>query len=436
NTVELNSAVDVEFENVTIYAGTYGLRARGTGPLKFVNSAIHGNIPPWGFRVENSLHGASPAQQAPFAVPEGTSYPGRNVARLNTHAVLVTEGSYEFEVFYYPHNHDREIAYSEFTDGHDGIYLSGHGVRFHHNHVHRFQDDAIYLSAPSPWHNDDIHIYQNLIRHVGMAFGMHTRGCPEGRIYIYRNICDQREGVNWHRPSDKDPRGHVFSNLPLVIHGRKFLGSESIYVYHNLFVSPNRGGSLAYGALTARNHESTSRWVMNNIMVYLPTANRQWPFRGGGLRGNPSPLSSDIILDGNIHWCPDPKVPVPENFMERIRQVEGGDFASRYPHAWETQGQAVDPEFTAFSTDPTAVNDYHLRPDSPAIGAGARLPALLEQTGTGDERIGSLPDVEAYRSAKERRPDVGPVPFGVKQLNVGRHGHVDALRFTPSQAPR
>jgi hypothetical protein len=149
--VELNSGVDLAFDNVTVFAGAYGLRARGTGPLTFVHSAIHGNIPPWGFRVENSLHGPGPAQQAPFAVPDGAENPGRNVARLNTHAVLVTEGSYEFEIFYFPYNHDWEIAYSEFTDGHDGIYLSGHTVRFHHNHVHRFQDDAIYLSSPSPW---------------------------------------------------------------------------------------------------------------------------------------------------------------------------------------------------------------------------------------------------------------------------------------------
>ena len=38
------------------------------------------------------------------------------------HALVVTEGSYEFEVFHYPYNHDWEIANCEFTDGHDGVY--------------------------------------------------------------------------------------------------------------------------------------------------------------------------------------------------------------------------------------------------------------------------------------------------------------------------
>lgn len=56
NSVVLQFGVNVEFDNVTVYAGTYGIRARSTGPFRMVNSGVHGNIPPWGFRNENSLH--------------------------------------------------------------------------------------------------------------------------------------------------------------------------------------------------------------------------------------------------------------------------------------------------------------------------------------------------------------------------------------------
>src|SRR5437763_10750975 len=127
-----------------------------TGPLKMMHSAIHCCIPPWGFRDENSLYTYSPEQYDPFLPPQKPAN-ARNVARLPTHALLVTEGSYEFEVFHYPYNHDWEISHSEFTDGHDGVYLSGRNIRFHHNLVDSIQDDGIYLSAPSPHFNDDIH---------------------------------------------------------------------------------------------------------------------------------------------------------------------------------------------------------------------------------------------------------------------------------------
>lgn len=46
---------NVEFDNVTIYAGAYGLRARNTGPFRMVHSTIRGSVPPWSTRGETSL---------------------------------------------------------------------------------------------------------------------------------------------------------------------------------------------------------------------------------------------------------------------------------------------------------------------------------------------------------------------------------------------
>ena len=211
NTVVLQFGVDVEFDNVTIFAGTYGIRARSTGPFRMVNSAVHGNIPPWGFRNENSLHTYTARFYDPFFKEPGTQT--RNVARLPTHALVVTEGTFEFEVFAYPRNHDWEISHCDFTDGHDGVYLSGYTIRFHHNRVDNIQDDGIYLSSPSPGFNDDIFIYQNLITRSLMAFGCHSRGGPNGNIYIFRNIADLRKGVNAGRPSPDHPHGRI--SLPV-----------------------------------------------------------------------------------------------------------------------------------------------------------------------------------------------------------------------------
>jgi hypothetical protein len=240
-----------------------------------------------------------------------------------------------------------------------------------------------------------------------MSFGMNTRGGPDGNIFIYRNLCDLREGVNWDRPDEKNPAGNVLSNLPLVVHGREFLGSESVYFYHNLFVSPNQGGVLAFG-LQARNSATTSRWLLNNLLVYLPTEKRGYPFRGWGDK-----LVSDVQVDGNVHWCPDPTAKAPTNFLAQCRATDRGTFTNRYPHAWETHGQVGDPRFTAFNPEEGAANDYRLRTDSPAVGAGVVLPEFL-------------PDVSRPEAGKT--PDIGPLPLGTEDLRVGRFGRFSAAR--------
>ena len=91
DTIELNFGIDVEFDNITAFCATYGIRARSTGPLKVTNCGIHGSIPPWAFRDENSLHTTSSYHYPPFIDQPDTK--ARNIARLNTHALLVTEGS-------------------------------------------------------------------------------------------------------------------------------------------------------------------------------------------------------------------------------------------------------------------------------------------------------------------------------------------------------
>jgi hypothetical protein len=243
-----------------------------------------------------------------------------------------------------------------------------------------------------------------------MSLGAHTRGGPGGRIYVYRNVCDQRAGVNWSRPSEEKPAGEVMSNLPLVIHGREFLGVESWYFYHNLFIAPNKGGSLAFGYILSRTSPTTSRWLMNNILVYL----NDYPKRSR----RTAPLESDIALDGNVHWSPAPEAKVPDGFLEQIRAQERGDYSKGYPHAWGTHSQVGDPGFARFDASEAAANDYRLRPGSSAVGAGVVLPE-------------SLPD-NAGRTG-DGRPDIGPAPLGTDSLPVGRFGRFDAFQPPPAR---
>jgi hypothetical protein len=395
--VVLQMGIGVEFDNVTIFAGTYGLRARSTGPFKMINSAIHGMIPPWAWRTENGLYTYTPQAYDPF-LPSPKIVNARNVCRMNTHALIVTEGSYEFEVFHYPYNHDWEIAHCEFTDGHDGVYLSGRSIKFHHNLVDRIQDDAIYLSSPSPYFNDDIHVYQNLVRDAFMMFGCNSRGGPAGEIYLYRNILDQRQGVPFNRPSPKKPEGDMLRGHGFLTHGNELLGMESLHFYQNTFVTETWSGS--YAARTWTNtHARTRRTVLNNVFVY----GNRYPDPAG-------PQEHDINMDGNLHWCPVSGAKLPEGLLEKVREAKGSKaIRTKYPGGWESNSFVGDPRFVSFNLDPSKENDYRIGKESPAIGKGVVLPK-------------ELPD--PLRPAGGARPDIGAIPAGGEVDAVGRHGRI------------
>lgn len=395
NCVVLQTGTHLEFDNVTIFCGTYGLRSRGTGPLKMVNCGVHGMIPPWGWRAENGLYTYSPRFYDPFLPPPAKDN-ARNIARLPTHAVVVTEGSYEFEVFHYPYNHDWDISHSDFTDGHDGVYLSGHEIRFHHNRVDNIQDDAIYLSSPSANFNNNIHIHHNLITRSLMAFGCNSTGGPRGDIFIYRNIADLRAGCLVDRPSPKNPKGTLNSYHIFLTHGRELLGMESLHFYQNTFVSNAYSGAFVHRTW-ANTTEKTSRRVFNNLCVYL----KNYP----DLQVTIAP-EHDIQLDGNLHWCPAAGAKVPDGFLDKVRQCKSSLFNKKnYPPGWAAHDVVADPRLVRFDPDPAAPADFRLQKDSPARGKGIVLPATLE---------------DPLRPKDNARPDIGALPLGAETPRFGR----------------
>lgn len=408
NSTVLQFGIDLEFDNVTIFAGTYGLRARSTGPLKIVNSGIHGIIPPWGWRSENGLYTYTPQYYDPF-VPLPPNANARNIARLPTHAVVVTEGSFEFEVFYYPYNHDWDISNSEFTDGHDGVYLSGRNIRFHHNHVDNVQDDAIYLSSPTPHFNDNIHVYQNLITGCLTALSCNSTGVSPGTISIYRNIVDSRPGVNIDRPSPKNPQGSVTSYHIFLTHGYELMGIESLFFYQNTFVSNSHANSFAHRTWV-NTSPRTSRRVFNNLMIYL----NQYPPLD--VVGAPE---HDLQIDGNLHWCAVPNAALPENFLQKVRDCAASQKnKQKYPAGWCAHDLVGDPRFASFDRDPAAHADFRLQKDSPAIGKGVPLPAEWS---------------DPLRPANGAAPDIGALPLGSESPRFGRNGRI---AFPLSWKPR
>lgn len=419
-TVKLMFAADVAFDRCTIYAGTYGIWAKGAGPFKMTHCGVFGMMAPWMWRTENVSYAYSPKVYPPFlngeAVIErsGDTRPPerrvvRHISRLPTHAVLVTEGGFEFETFYYPLNHDWDISHCEFTDGHDGIYLSGRDIHFHHNLVDNMQDDAVYVSSPTPFITDGLYVYQNLIRQCVAGFGAHARGGPGGRIYLYRNVVDMRRNLQFSRPTPKKPEGNVFpGHLAWLTHNPDhIIHMEHVYMYHNTTLTQVGHVISSYTAgMTFHFHPNAERRVFNNVHVYVGGLDR-YPIAWGYKRD-----TGNIAVDANLHWHTSPKVKLPDAdayFKTSREHALSEANKAHYPDGWDAHSLVADPKFVKF--DANGECDLRLQPDSPAIGAGIVLPS-------------AWPD--PLRPTDASRPDIGALPHGSEALRVGIDGRIAA----------
>lgn len=386
DTVVLDQASDIEFDNVTVWCGTYGLRATGARRLKFHRSALYGSIAPWTTRFESGLN----------------TYPGRtqrDITRLNTHALLVTAANPEFSVYHNPFNEDWEISYSEFTDASDGLYLGGVGLRFHHNIVYNMHDDGIYLSpmyqrAKVFGGGATLHLYQN---YLGRCLSMPAFGGTEPNhdtVYFYRNVVDMRAPIWTGRPSNKNPKPSSQTGKLTGDHGSP--PWSAMVTYHNTFVIASQGFTadmwMARGAVKER-----PRKVFNNIFVHslqLPAVN---------LLDSP-----DLQIDGNLYWHPGAPDKQTASFFTKYRASPAyGNSKKVYPPGFDTNSLVADPQFMKVGADPLARNDYRLKPGSPAVNAGVALPVEW---------------LDPLRKLDPGRPDIGAYPLGADAWTFGRGG--------------
>jgi hypothetical protein len=374
NTVILRQAEDIAFDNVTIHAGTYGIRTSNVVGLKFLDSAIYGNIPPWCLRSENSLNTHPPRP--------GT----RDVARLTNHALWVFDAPEESSVYYVPFSRDWEIAHSEFTEGCDGLYLDASNIRFHHNLVDNMLDDGLYLSPSLAKGNDDFHIHSNLITRCLMAFAFGTNVLP-GQIHIYRNIIDVSHFYRPPRPGNepaKLSRGQAFGD-----HGSP--PWAPMRIYHNVIIGS--GPRWGLGAVRATSPDRL-RSVFNNIFVYLD----QPP-------APPLPPATDAVeIDGNLHWYASNEA-APDPVAAWRASTQFTQSKQRYAPGFEAHGVFADPGFREFSPAQSKPRDLRLSPDSPALGVGVGIPADWQDT---------------CAPATDTRPDIGAFSQQLTDLTVGR----------------
>lgn len=381
--VVLQQCADVEFDNVTIWGGTYGLRATGVHRLKLWRCGFYGSVPPWTFRTDTSLR----------------SYPGlphRDLTRLGTHALLVPEGGREFEVYSLPINDDWEIAYCDFTDGHDGIYLGGINLDFHHNRVFDMQDDGVYFS---PMYSRvgrgkaTLRVHENYFGRslTALAFGGPEK-LNEDVIFFYRNLVDLRGDLLTGRPSPKDPEGRRTGGKVIGDHGSPPWSAMNIYHNTVIAVEPARGADMVLLGAAA---PERPRRLFNNVVVHLTR-----------LPALVVPDSEAIRTDGNLFWSPGVDARQAAAFFTKYRASPA--FARSkavYPPGYTTHSLVADPKFLKAEADPGAVNDYRLQAGSPAIDAGIELPA-------------DWPD--PLRKQDKGQPDVGALPRDSGPLQAGR----------------
>ncbi len=227
----LRHARHVECDNLTVYAGCYGIEAWNSGPLKLTNSGIYGSVPPWSKRDETSL------RERPWETK------GRDLTRLGTHALLIPAMGDEYSVYYFPYNHEWEIAYCEFTDAHDGLYLGDiDGLKFHHNLVQNLQDDGIYLSnfrkIMKPLHGPRL-IYQNVITSCLTAFAFGGLGVlGDEPVLVFRNLIDGGHTVSDHGSPPWDSmywyQNTIIANPVFVFDLRHVKPGQTWQVYNNL----------------------------------------------------------------------------------------------------------------------------------------------------------------------------------------------------------
>lgn len=388
--VKLNLASHVTFDNVVIWAGTYGIRARATQHLRIVNCGVYGNAAPWTFRSDTSKR----------------DYPGkptRNITRLNTHALLVTDNGREHAVYASPVNDHWDIGYSAWTDAHDGLYLGGINVKFHHNLVENMQDDGIYVSQVYPRHLfarswPTIHIGQNVFRQVNMPIA-HGAGYVsqenESVVYIYRNVFDQRRPLNYGRPTTEKSDVRFWTGLVMADHGSPPWAAMNIY--HNTMISGARQRHAHMSTINAP-HPDRPRRVFNNIFFHIASM-PNYP------KIDPE---KNVHADANLFWSPGLDEKQQAGFFARFRRSPQYEQSKAvYEPGFGSNALVADPMFVKMEADGTIINDYRLQRDSTAINAGITIPA-------------DWPD--PLRDADADGPDIGALPLGATMFHVGPRG--------------
>lgn len=357
-TLEITGASHIELDGVTIYGGSPAVFVAATDHLRMVRSAVRGTAAPWSSRASMKYRGNSPY-------------------------VLIASSKG-------PQSQDWEIAYSEFTDGHDGLVLDGvKRLRFHHNRIDNFNDDGIYLTlAPRTAVPEGIEIFENLISraYTMLSFAEaedHTPNAVGPGVYLYRNVFDLRDGTYTWIAKDASTAPTISASRLCGDHGTPTW--EPMFFYQNTVLAPGNAWRDYYAAQLVAGTKGTKRRLFNNIFLQI---------EGTPGLAVPAP-GDDLAADGNLLWG-----------AKTGPAFQGDFFAARkskpLPPDFGAHDIFADPKLARITPDGPL--DARLLPGSAAIDAGVKLPA-------------EWPD--SLRAADKSKPDIGALPQGAPMLRVG-----------------
>ena len=374
-TVLMEQARHITLDYVTIFAGTYGVRALGVSHLTMTNCGVHGSLAPWTFRSDASKR----------------DYPGRpqrNISRLNTHALIEVDAGRESSVWAYPLNDHWKISHCHFTDSHDGVYLGAIHVDFHHNVFENLQDDGIYLSPMYQRHKLDgtdpqILIHHNLFRSLltALAFGGNEPNTHD-QIFVYRNVFNLREPVMAARMSETKAEPSLTTGKLIGDHGSP-PWSTLTFAHNTVIAGGNRDALMSAGS--GATPERPKR-VFNNLFSHTDR-----------LPAYTIPaVGANLISDGNFFWAPstDEKVAAAlfkkwqasPAFVENKKLYEAGN---------ENHSLVADPQ----------LDRYELSVGSAAIDAGVEV---------------KFEGFDPSEKSDAGKPDIGAIPAGGKMFKAGR----------------
>lgn len=455
-TVSVSDSVNVEFDGVTMYGGASPISVRDTAGLRLWNSACRGIAAPWTFRGSLKYR----AIEARLFSASGWSPTGRD-------------------------NRDFELAYSEFTDCVDGVFLGNvRNVRFHHNLLDNVSDDGIFLTATTAYNGTtpggNVHIYQNLLSRclTTFAFGVgHGRQkmTPTGRqsgsgAFIYRNVFDLRKPVHYQQPAEGESAvtsaGRVAGD-----HGSPLW--EPMTIYHNTmllreppfrsYYAAGLGGHLAGGSM---------RRVFNNVIVQsqgrpghvlspvvpFPTKAELAALAEPATSGKKKSDSLGDLLDGDVKTkrklklpSLDPKAGNAEALKKLKAEVERRNKpVAPLPVDFQADGNL----HWGYDADATSANLFGRFRGSPDFETSKRLyaPGWTTNDIVGDPGFADFDgdldsDIDVRLSAASAardagvsltkdwpdplrridagRPDIGAVPFDAELSTVGIGGRLD-----------
>ncbi len=252
-TLSVQDSANIELDGLTVYGGSSVVAARDTHGLRLWNVACRGVAAPWTYRGSLKYRGI----ETRIFNGSGWSPTGND-------------------------NSDFELAYSEFTDSVDGVFIGNvKRVKFHHNLLDNVSDDGMFLTATTAYDGaapgGDVQIYQNLLSRclTTFAFGVgHGRQkmTPRGRqtgagVFIYRNVFDFRRPVMYQQPAEGQREITTYGRVAGDHGGPAW---EPMTIYHNTVISrdpPFRG----YYAAGFGGHLSggARREVFNNAFVQI-----------------------------------------------------------------------------------------------------------------------------------------------------------------------